>query len=51
MIFYTDHDHISPKKALTLSSDLQPYLLWMAESRKSSDADAGNWAAVGGERP
>lgn len=34
VIFYTDHDHISPKKAVTLLTDLKPYLLWMAEQRE-----------------
>ena len=51
VIFYTDHDHVSPKKALALLSDLEPYLLWMAERRNTSDADANNRAAVGGGKP
>jgi len=33
MIFYTDHDHISPKKAVALLSDLKPYLRWLDERR------------------
>ncbi len=51
VIFYTDHDHVSPKKALTLLGDLEPYLLWMADSRNTSDADARNRTAVGREKP
>ena len=51
VIFYIDHDHISPKKALALLSDLKPCLMWMAESRNTSDAEANNRAAVGSGKP
>ena len=33
MIFYVDHDHISPNKALALLSDLKPKLLWLSQRR------------------
>jgi hypothetical protein len=51
VIFYTDHDHVSPKKALALLGELEPYLDWMVERRNTGDAGANSRDEVGGGKP